>query len=145
MDNGNVSTPSEPLLVPPAGETVGQAEHQDSRAATAQQPNLRPISVGVSREEHLQPQPSKSSDRQETISHQEPLVSDASKLHKHASYAHIVLDWWLWELAGAIVSILALASIVIVLLVYDGKSMPALPHDITVGLRLLAIAWQHIS
>ena len=42
-------------------------------------------------------------------------------------------DWWLWEIASAALSLAAVASICGVLIAYDQKPAPKLPHGITVS------------
>lgn len=42
-------------------------------------------------------------------------------------------DYWVWESASCIISLIALAAIVAVLLEYDGKSIPDWPYGITIN------------
>lgn len=44
----------------------------------------------------------------------------------------LLLNWWLWELLEACISIIALVVIVIILFVYDGSSLPDWPSVFTV-------------
>ena len=42
-------------------------------------------------------------------------------------------DYWIWEAVSCIISLIALAAIVGVLLEYDGKSIPDWPYGITIN------------
>lgn len=41
-------------------------------------------------------------------------------------------DWWLWEVFGAITSVLALLVIVTILMIYNSSSLPDWPSIFTV-------------
>lgn len=46
--------------------------------------------------------------------------------------AVLLQDWWLWELASAVVASLATIAILLILLLYDGSSLPDWPSVFTV-------------
>lgn len=141
MEIGDVHTLPGSRPLPPEQEadrssrTTLQADAPDS-AETAQPADSPPVSPIDPNEDQRPHQPSTSHNGQNIVLKTEPQTIDKTMPHKHASYTKLVVDWWFWELVGAIVSILALASIVIVLLVYDGNGMPKLPRDVTVGVPM---------
>ena len=42
-------------------------------------------------------------------------------------------DWWLWELAGIISSLIVTMAIIVMLLKYDGRPLPSWPYSITLN------------
>lgn len=46
--------------------------------------------------------------------------------------ALLLQDWWLWELASASVAVLATTAIIVILVLYDGSSLPDWPSVFTV-------------
>lgn len=50
----------------------------------------------------------------------------------------LLSDWWLWEILGAITSIIALVVIAILLFIYDSSSLPDWPSVFTVRSSILA-------
>jgi hypothetical protein len=48
-------------------------------------------------------------------------------------WTQLSTETWFWELCGTLVSLIGVASICGVLLAYDDKAAPRLPHHITVG------------
>lgn len=44
----------------------------------------------------------------------------------------LLQDWWLWEILGAITCVLALSIILIILAIYDSRSLPDWPSVFTV-------------
>lgn len=44
----------------------------------------------------------------------------------------LLQDWWLWELLGAITCVLALSIIIVILAIYDSRSLPDWPSVFTV-------------
>jgi len=47
-------------------------------------------------------------------------------------WSRLAVDWWTWELVAASLSLATVAAICDVLIAYDQKPVPRLPHDITV-------------
>lgn len=72
----------------------------------------------------------------------EPLLRTASsKATTVASNtSNLLADWWLWEILSASTSVLALFVIAVILLVYDGSSLPDWPSVFTVRPVLLPTA-----
>ncbi len=54
--------------------------------------------------------------------------------------ALLLQDWWLWELASASVAILASTAIVVILVLYDGSSLPDWPSVFTVRTAIVSNA-----
>ena len=66
-----------------------------------------------------------------------------SPFHSTPSIVHqlskLFQDWWMWELVGASVSIMALAIIIVILALYDSCSLPDWPSIFTVYRRSLPL------
>ena len=60
------------------------------------------------------------------------LPKDDNALEKARLWSRLVADWWVLEIAAAVVSLAAIASIFGVLMAYDDKPVPPLAHGITV-------------
>lgn len=45
----------------------------------------------------------------------------------------LLQDWWLWEILSALVAILATTAIIVILVLFDGSSLPDWPNAITVS------------
>lgn len=75
-----------------------------------------------------------SAENQADAHSQTPLLSKS--IPKPASIrekvAVLLQDWWLWELASAVVASLAFIAILLILLLYDGSSLPDWPSVFTV-------------
>ena len=48
-------------------------------------------------------------------------------------YERIFTNWWLWEILAVFLSLGTFSALVIVLIVYDGRAVPALPKRITLN------------
>ena len=49
-------------------------------------------------------------------------------------------DWWLWEIAGIMLSLGATITIIVVLAMYDGQPLPNWPYSITLNAMVSILA-----
>ena len=52
----------------------------------------------------------------------------------------LLWDWWLWEIAGIILSLVVTAAIIIILAMYDGQPLPNWPYHITLNAMLSVLS-----
>jgi hypothetical protein len=87
--------------------------------------------------QHAQPNASDIIDNQnETVHEVAPpsQKSTPSKALAASRWSRLACDGWSWELAGIGLSIVSFFTICALLAVFDGRSVPSLPHGITVRL-----------
>ena len=63
-----------------------------------------------------------------------PLLKQASS-QQHSvqqKVGHLLGDWWLWEILGAALSLLAILAIAVIFVTYDSSSLPDWPFVFTV-------------
>ena len=49
-------------------------------------------------------------------------------------------DWWLWEIAGIVLSLSVTVAIVVILAIYDGHPLPKWPYSITLNAMVSVLA-----
>ena len=64
----------------------------------------------------------------------DPLLDEEDKQKKQGQIDKSSLwsDWWLWEVLSGVFSMICLIAIFIVLFIYEKKSVPQMPYNITV-------------
>ena len=60
--------------------------------------------------------------------------------HREEHTQSTLYDWWLWEVLGAIVSVVSTVAIVIVLAIHNGKPLPIWPLSITLNTLVSVLA-----
>lgn len=62
-----------------------------------------------------------------------PLLKSQSSYHTRIveKIASLLSNWWLWEILGAIICLIAFSMIVLLLAIFDGSSRPDWPSIIT--------------
>ena len=65
---------------------------------------------------------------------QTPLLKKPKRQARLAStkVSLLLQDWWLWELLSALLAILSTTAIIVILVRYDGSSLPDWPSVLTV-------------
>ena len=63
-----------------------------------------------------------------------PLLKQASsqRCSVRPKIARLLGNWWLWEILGAAIALLAVLAIFIILMIYDSSSLPDWPSVFTV-------------
>lgn len=92
----------------------------------------------LSQEHELDRKPSHGGDQKTVGSQQSFLREDETAVKvvpvkRHASWSDRLNDWWLWELLSVILSVSCLIALVIILRVYEGRSLPDWPLGITLN------------
>jgi hypothetical protein len=64
-------------------------------------------------------------------SHEPFLESESPKIKTPSSQGNYLYNWWLWEIVSICFSVVCLACIILVLLIFDNKPIPSLPAGFT--------------